>query len=212
MDTTDIIERISDKDADIAAFVKLALEDACIREEIVRLMVTHPHIMVYYHCFYVVDQATSQRPDLFYGFWDTIVPLLCHSNSYHRDFALTILANLAAVDVEDRFERISEAYLTHIRDEKFMTAQCFVKNCAKVIHYKSGLAERTIQTLLDVDQQTAYPDRQKELLKADILGALEANLGRTKDFPGVTTFVQACVGSTSPKTRSKAREMIAKFY
>jgi hypothetical protein len=109
MNADELIAQISDKNLDIDRFVQQAIEDRNARDEIVRQMVANPNIMVYYHCYYVVDKASQERPDLFYPYWSEIAPLLKHKNSYHRDFAMTILANLTRVDDENLFSRVRQA-------------------------------------------------------------------------------------------------------
>ena len=128
-----LIREISAKDVDVDRFVRLAIRDDQIREEIVRQMRTHPHIMVYYHCFYIVSKASIERPDLFYPHWHEVASLLKHKNSYHRDFALTIIANLTQVDQGNLFSKIFHDYFEHINDEKFMTGQCCVQNSIKIL-------------------------------------------------------------------------------
>jgi len=208
METTDLIRRISEQDADINAFVHLALEDPELRAEIVHLMMTHPNIMVYYHCYYVLDQASLQNPGMFYEYWDELVPLLKHPNSYHRDFALTILANLTAVDVDNRFVLIADEYLSHLWDAKFMTAQCMVRNCLKIARNKPELANRIINLLLDMESQTTFPTKQKELMKADVLDMLVQLRREGREFQGAEEFIRLCSGSISPKTRKMAKEMV----
>jgi hypothetical protein len=207
MVASDLIRQISEKNADIGAFVHLTLVDSNMRMEIVRLMVTHSDIMVYYHCYYVVDQASSQNPGVFYEYWDELVPLLRHPNSYHRDIALTILANLTAVDAGNRFVLIADEYLSHLWDAKFMTAQCFVRNCLKSARNKPELADRIIQQLLDMESRTTFPAKQKELLKADVLAVLECLRQDGREFQGADEFIRSCTESISPKTRKMAKKM-----
>ena len=107
MSTDELIRQISVKDVDVDRLVQLVIDDDHIRDEIVKQMLTHSWIMMYYHCYYVVAKASERRPELFYGYWPEIARLLDHENSYHRDFALTILANLTET-AADLVEEISE--------------------------------------------------------------------------------------------------------
>ncbi len=209
--TDALIEEISIKDVDVDKFVHLALSEERARDEIVKQMVMHPHIMVYYHCYYVVDKASRQRPDLFYSYWPEIAALLQHPNSYHRDFALTVLANLTQVDQEDRFSGIYDDYFAHVNDDKFMTGQCCVQNSVKVFRHKPALRDRIIALLLDVDNQCAYSDKQRAVLKADILDILDAVYPEVSNRREVNDFIKNSVNSISPKTRHKAKELIKKY-
>jgi hypothetical protein len=123
VNTDQLIQEISAKEFDLDHFVGLAIDDGRIGHQIVTWMLTHPHIMVYYHCYCAVAKASQKRPDPFYAHWDQIAPLLEHPNSYHRDFALTILAMLTQVDSDDRFSQIFDDYIAQLNDAKFMTGQ-----------------------------------------------------------------------------------------
>ncbi len=205
-----LIEAISVKEVDVDKFVHLALSDVRARDEIVKQMVTHPHIMVYYHCYYVVDKASWQRPELFYPYWPEITALLHHPNSYHRDFALTVIANLTQVDHDDLFAGIFDDYFAHVNDDKFMTGQCCIQNSVKIFRHKPGLRERIIALLLDVDQQCAYTEKQKAVLRADILDVFDEVYEQVRDQTGVNAFIQDSISSSSPKTRRKAKELVKK--
>lgn len=128
MNTIELIEGIAERDFDVNAFVQLAINDEEARDEIVYQMLTNSAIMVYYHCYYVVDAASQKHPEMFYVYWEEIAEMLHHGNSYHRDFAVEIIGNLTKVDQEERFAEIAEEYYGIINDEKFMTGNCCVRN------------------------------------------------------------------------------------
>lgn len=212
MTTTELIQEISVKDVDVDRFVQLAIADDHIKDEIVRHMLTHPHIMVYYHCYYVIKKASHDRPDLFYHYWRDIASLLHHPNSYHRDFALTIIANLTQVDdQENLFSTLFDDYFAHINDAKFMTGECCVQNSRKILKNKPELQNQVLALLLDLDHQCAYPEKQKELLKSHVLDILDEVYTTIRDKQRVHAFMKACVSSISPKTRRKAKELVGKY-
>jgi hypothetical protein len=208
MDTAELIQEISVRDVDVDSFVQLAIDDDRIRDEIVHQMLCHPHIMVYYHCYYVVDKASRERPELFYPYWDSVASLLEHANSYHRDFALTILANLTQVDHRDLFCEVFGDYFGHIDDEKFMTGQCCVQNSVKILVSKPELRDRIVALLLDVDHLCAYTEKQKALLRCDVMEVLDSIYEKVNDRDGANEFIRANVGSISPKARRKAKELV----
>lgn len=106
---------------------------------------------------------------MFYHYWDDFKSLLIHENSYHRDFALVILANLTLVDEENKFIDLFEDYFSHLNDVKFMTARACVQNTRKILANKEELRNDTIKILLDLDNRCDFPQKQKSLLKSDVL-------------------------------------------
>ena len=211
MNAEEIIQAISKEDFDLDFFVRLAISDEQARSEIVHLMLHHEHIMVYYHCYYVIAKASEQCPDLFYPYWDDLVCLLEHKNSYHRDFAITILANLTTVDKEERFSVIFDDYFEHLHDAKFMTANGCVKNTQKIIRNKPELKHEIMSVLLDIDNQCVYPEKQKGLLKGSVLEIIEQVYENSEEKKALEAFILMELNNVSPKTRKKANELALKF-
>ena len=167
--------------------------------------------MVYYHCFYTIDQASQVEPALFYPYWESIAALLEHKNSYHRCFALTILGNLTAVDSDNRIEPLLPAYLARLDDEKLMTALCCARNCAKIIRHKPGLTQQVIAHLLSLDTHCRFTHKQGELLKADVLAVIEATCPERPIPEPEAAFIRSASRSSSPKTRKRAKSLVAKY-
>jgi hypothetical protein len=212
MQIAEIARQISAKDFKLPEFVQAAMQQKPIRDEIVRLMLTDADIMVYYHTFYIVSHASEAQPALFYPYWPAIAPLLKHPNSYHRDFALTILANLTAVDTEHLFKAIYQEYFAHLHDPKFMTARCCVQQTGKVLRHTPDLRETIMMLLLNFRQHCPYPAKQQALLAYDVLAVVAEVYA---DFPAqarLNQFIRGEVQSLSPKTRTKAKELSRKYH
>ena len=212
MNKAEMLERIAEKDFDVDEFVQLAISDKNARDEIVHQMLTNSAIMVYYHCYYVVEKASQKRPEMFYPYWDEIAALLHHENSYHRDFAVEIIGNLTRVDQENRFAQVEADYYNIINDEKFMTGNCCVKNLLKIYQHKPEQRRRIVETLLDIDNRCDYTEKQKGVLRADILEIFDKVYEEVSEQDKINTFIKAQVNSISPKTRKKAKELIKKYH
>ena len=211
MNTTEMIEKIAKKDFDINEFVQLAIENEYARNEIVHQMLTNSAIMVYYHCYYVVAKASQKRPEIFYPYWCEIAGLLHHKNSYHRDFAIEIIGNLTRIDQENRFAKIEDNYFGIINDEKFMTGNCCVKNLLKIYRHKPEQRKRVIETLLDIDNRCNYTEKQKGVLKADVLEIFDEVYEEAPERDQINEFIRAEINCISPKTRKKAKELVRKY-
>ncbi len=205
--SSSFIENIALKDFDLTGFVRQAVDHPSMRDELVDQMLHNPDIMVYYHCFYVLEQASQERPDLFAPYWQAFAGLLRHPNSYHRDFGLTLLANLSAIVPEERTASILPEYLEHLQDQKFMTALCCLRQAARIIRQKPRLKSIFLARLLSLDQISRFPVKQKALMMYDVLVILEELCGEEVNQDIVAGFVKAQMDSPSPKTRKKAREM-----
>ena len=211
INTTEMIEKIAEKDFDVNEFVQLAISDENARNEIVNQMITNSAIMTYYHCYYIVDKASQKQPELFYQYWGEIAALIHHNNSYHRDFALEIIGNLTKVDQDNRFSEIEDDYFCIINDEKFMTGNCCVKNLLKIYRHKVELRNRVIETLLDIDNRCDYTEKQKAILKCDVLEIFDEVYEEAPEQDEIQKFIRAEINCISPKTRKKAKELIRKY-
>lgn len=211
MEKDTLLQEISDKNVDVDKFTNIIIEDELMRGEIVKQLLTNKKIMVYYHCYYIVAKASELKPYLFYHYWDEFALLLNHQNSYHRDIGLTIIANLTKIDDDNLFNNIFEEYLKHINDEKFMTAQCCVKNIGKIVKYKNDLAESIIDILLDIDSRCDYPEKQLELLKHGVLEVFERKYLESNNKKRINSFIKTTANSISPKTKKKAKQLIKKY-
>jgi hypothetical protein len=211
MDRDNFILKISDKNFDIDGLAKLVIDDGDIREEVVKQMLTNSGIMVYYHCYYILSKASSEEPQLFYKYWDDFAMLLHHENSYHRDIGLTLIANITRADNRSLFLNIFDDYFKHMNDKKFMTAMCCVRNVIKIYRYKSEAREKIVDTLLNADAICTYPDKQKELLKYDILVFLDEIYDDMDIKEKAAEFIKNGVNSISPKTRKVAKHLVEKY-
>lgn len=211
MDTASLIQEISARDLDVEKYTRMTLADAQFRDEIVHQMTTHPHITVYYNCYYVIDRASQQKPELFYPYWQDLVALLNHPNSYHRDIGMTILANLTAVDHENRFASIFDEYFSHLNDAKFMSAHYCVHNSRKIMRSKPGFLDRIIDLLLSVDRLCSYTEKQRELMKSEILEIFDEFYPAIHAKDEVDEFIREACSSISPKTKRTAKELAEKY-
>jgi len=67
--------------------------------------------------------AESRERDTWYEYFDAFAALLSHPKSLVRNRALYILAANAQWDGENRFDAILPEFLTHVTDEKSITAR-----------------------------------------------------------------------------------------
>ncbi len=211
MNETKWLKEIADKAVDVERYAQYGIVEAAFREWVVDKMVNHPEIMVYYHSFYIVSRATTYAPECFYAYWEVFEKLLEHPNSYHRDFGLTLIANLIPVDHERRFEKIEGAYLSRIDDEKFMTAECCVANLKKIVGVDAVYCQRIVSFLLEKDSETRHSERQKALLDGKMIEVFEQGYSQLTDKAAIDRFVNRCQNSLSPQTRKRAKAFKKKW-
>ncbi len=163
MQTEELIKQISREDFDLKYFSQVVLEDKNLRDEVVHQMMTHRHIMVYYHCFYVIEKACSENPEVFYMYRGEFASLLNHANSYHRDFGLVLIGLLTNVDKQHYIDGLIPEYLTHASDVKLLTARLCVQNCVRIIQFRPDLSSKILKSIVDQDKTSPYRESQTSL-------------------------------------------------
>lgn len=206
-----ILAEIARFDFDLDGFTARAIADEGFRRLVVDAMLAYPHIMVYYNCFYIVEQVSLKAPELVYPTWDEIAGLLSHKNSYHRDFALILLANMIMVDNQEKFTGIFDEYLRHLNDVKFMTGHYCAKYLKKIPAGRPDLTLPILNALLNIEAGSRYSRSQLALLKYDVLEFIEAVRDKLADKTPADEFIIAARDCPSPKTRKKARELIRRY-
>jgi len=210
MDTNEIILDIADKSFDKFKYVEKIQYDEELRDFIIDQMISNKNIMVYYHCYDIVSEASISKPELFYKYWDICRNLLHHKNSYHRDIGLTMIANLSKSDENNLIIETIDEYLEHAHDDKFMTSRCCIKNSSKILLNKLELMEKIIIYFKNLVDNCNYPIKQKELLISDIIEAFDAIYDKYENKEEIMNFVRYKTNSVSPKTRKAAKEFILK--
>jgi len=111
--------------------------------------------------------SESQETDEWYEYFDDFASLLDHPKSLVRNRAFYILAANAQWDAENRFDLVISDFLTHITDEKPITARQCVKALARVGLAKPQYIPRILACFKDADL-SKYKDSMRPLIEKDM--------------------------------------------
>ena len=111
--------------------------------------------------------SESQDTDEWYEYFDTFVSLLNHPKSLVRNRVLYILAANAQWDDENRFAAILPEFLSHIMDEKPITARQCIKALTLIGQAKPQYIPRITEALREADL-SQYKDSMRPLIEKDI--------------------------------------------
>lgn len=111
--------------------------------------------------------SESRETDEWYEYFDDFASLLGHPKSLVRNRALHILAANAQWDEENRFDGILPEYLSHITDEKPITARQCIQALAQVGLAKPRYIGRILSDLHGADL-SKYKDSMRPLIEKDI--------------------------------------------
>ena len=117
----------------------------------------------------IADKIISESHDTdeWYEYFDSFASLLNHPKSLVRNRALNILAANTQWDDENRFNTILDDYLTHITDEKPITARQCIKALRQLGEAKPQYIPRILSCFHGADL-SKYKDSMRPLIERDM--------------------------------------------
>jgi hypothetical protein len=117
--------------------------------------------------------SESQDTDKWYEFFDEFASLLNHPKSLVRNRVLYILSANAQWDNENRFDAIISDYLSHVTDDKPITARQCIKALAQVGVAKPQYIPRILSCFQEADL-SKYKDSMRPLIERDMMETKKA--------------------------------------
>lgn len=103
-----------------------------------------------YLCAKIIRRVSMERPDLIYPYFDEIAKWIHDDNSFIKWDGILIIADLSAVDTENKFEALYGDYFGLIHDPQMITAGNVIKNAWKIALAKPALESDITSRLLEV--------------------------------------------------------------
>lgn len=116
-------------------------------------------------------QHRSESHDDVYPYWDSFCALLKSGNSYHRSIAVTLIAENAKWDVDEKMDKTIDDYLIILYDEKPITVRQCIQSLSKIVPCKTHLHERIARELMAVNI-AGVKETMRKLILLDILNIL----------------------------------------
>ena len=196
------------KDVNLENLARKTLSDKELLEELIKGSLSKDNT-IRGNSFKTLEIISEENPEFLYPHWNNFHVMLKSKNNYHKYIAIYLLANLTAVDVENKFEALFDEYFGILSGDRAMTASHVALNSSKIALNKPELQERIIDTLLDIDE--IHQGKQTEMIKAYVIEALQEMYSEIEDKERVLEFVKAQLGSKSPKTRKVAAGFLKEF-
>lgn len=124
--------------------------------------ISSPKAAIRYGCAKVLMEISEEAPEKLYSHMDFFIDLLGSKYRILTWNAIAIIANLAKVDKERKFEAIFDKYYGFINDEYMVTVANVVGNSGKIASAKPHLIERITNELLKVEDISTTPHLTEE--------------------------------------------------
>lgn len=112
--------------------------------------------------------SESQETDEWYEYFDSFATLLSHPKSLVRNRAFYIMAANVQWDDENRFDSYVSEYLSHITDEKPISARQCIKSLEQIGRDKPKYIPAILEVLEHADV-SKYKDSMRPLIEKDIM-------------------------------------------
>jgi len=203
-----MISELENKDINTKMFVKKIIENPDLIYQYLDGLVSKNETYRY-NCFKVLYVISENKPDLLYPHWNFFVNHLRSDNNYHKMSAVLIIANLASVDTENRFEDVFDEFFENLKSKKTIVPIYIVKSSSKIVNYKPDFKGKITDLLLNIEN--IHLGKQIELVKSAVIESFSEFYENAEKKDEILRFVKNQMDSDSPKTRKSAREFLIKY-
>lgn len=200
VDITKIVDRVIDKPKEIGELVEaLKVEKRAVKfsyEKVLRLV-------------------SMRQPELIYPYFDVFVGLLDSDNSFLKWGAIMTVANLTAVDKENKFEAIFRKYYAPIKGPTMVTAANIISSSAKIVLAKPELTQRITREILKVEKaeyvnKGAPSPECRNVAIGQAIDAFNVFFDQIDDKTKVVAFVKRQLMNTRKPVVKKAERFLRK--
>jgi hypothetical protein len=171
---------------------------------------------VRYGCAKVLMDLSGEYPEELYPYMDRFIELLDSKYRILTWNAMAIIANLAKIDKEQKFDAIFDKYYGFLDNEYMVTVASVVGNSGKIAIAKPQLSHKITAELLKVEAISVTPHLTEECKRVIAEKAIETfNLFFEKideeEQQKVLSFVERQVSSSRKTLRNKAADFLRKW-
>lgn len=173
-----------------------------------------PKAAIRYGCAKILMDLSAEYPEKLYPYMDTFVGLLDSKYRILTWNAMAIIANLAKVDKEQKFDAVFGKYYSFLNDEYMVTVANVVGNSGKIALAKPYLVPKITEKLLTVENLSVTPhltDECKRVIAEHAIGAFDLFFDKVKQKEKVLAFVERQLKSSRRTLRVQAENFLKKW-
>lgn len=169
---------------------------------------------VRYGCAKVLMDFSGEQPEKLYAYMDTFIALL---DSRYRILvwnAMAIIANLAKVDKDKKFDAAFNKYYGFLNDEYMVTVANVVGNSGKIALAKPYLAQKIANELLKVENISTTPhltDECRRVIAEKAIESFDLFFDKIEEKDRVVSFVKRHQNSSRIRLKMKAESFLKKW-
>jgi hypothetical protein len=155
---------------------------------------------------------SEKNPQMLYSKMDFFINLLDSDNTILKWNAMDIIANLATVDANKKFDSLLfKKYCSFLREGNLITAAHVVENLAKIAKAKPQFQEEITEKLLEVEEISLPTEECRNILIGKTINAFNDYYHKIRDKEKVILFTRRHLKNSRNATRTKAARFLRKL-
>jgi hypothetical protein len=209
MTNSKLLQQISKKDSDKEAIAAKVIGQPELLSEIFEGL-NADQANIKYGCDKILRLISEQAPALLYSQFDFFAANLSRGNNFLKWSAIHILANLAAVDSENKFERIFDKYFAPIPGPVLITAANVVKGAVKIALAKPELTAKIVHALLQVENAKYQNAECRNIALGQVIKSVDQFFGQIKDKESMIQLIRKQLKNSRNATKKAAEKFVKK--
>ncbi len=169
---------------------------------------------VRYACGSILMDLSGKHPNQMYPYIESFIGLLDNEHRILTWNAMAIVANLAAVDADRKFDAIFDKYYSFLSNEYMVTVANAVVNSMKIAASKPYLANRIASELLKTQNLQVTPHLTEEcklVIAERAIKTFNTLINYTQNKHALIEFAQEHQNSSRASLRKEAKIFLKKW-
>jgi len=210
---SELLQKLENKSITKNELLQKAKQNSDVLHEVLA-GVSSPKAAIRYGCAKVLMDLSEKQPEKLYPHMDLFINLLSSKYRILTWNAIAIIANLAKVDKDKKFDAIFDKYYSFLNDEYMVTVANVVGNSSKIALAKPYLTPRITNELLKVENLSTSPhltEECKRVIAEATIKSFSLFFDKVEDKERVISFVARHNDSSRKTLKKEAEEFLAKF-
>lgn len=176
--------------------------------------VSSPKAAIRYGCAKVLMDLSAEYPEKLYPHMDTFVELLDSKYRILTWNAMAIIANLAKIDRDQKFDAVFDKYYSFLDNEYMVTVANVVGYSGKIASSKPYLIPKITEKLLTVENISLtmhLTEECKRVIAEQAIGSFDLFFDKIKQKEKVFSFVERQLNSSRRTLRIQAENFLKKW-
>jgi len=154
---------------------------------------------------------SEKNPEILYLSMDFFVDLLDSKNNILKWNAMDIIANLTAIDRDNKFNESFRKFYSYLHNGDLITAGHIVDNSGKIALAKPEFQDEITKELLKVKEIPLPTEECRNILIGKTIKAFDVYYDEMKDKNKIISFVKDQLNNPRNATRSKAERFLKRL-